>query len=128
MRTCAHCGRWFRSKQSVRAHLRHCTAWHEEKERREQEALYPDFDTASDDPAPAVPRRELLCSHCHTSSHTGGICPCGSRTWIEVFPGPPWYFCAHCDEPAPGNNPRVYCPCGQRGWVRAASDDEDQAR
>jgi hypothetical protein len=114
MRACNYCRRWFRSKQAVRAHLKHCVQWNgSEAKVRLDEAKSEAGILAK------IPRHARIvrgvCGECGATSTDLGRCVCGSTTlismkseprrcprcarWIATLDRGPWNGrCQHCGE------------------------------
>ena len=131
MRQCRFCGRWFKNKQAVMAHLRRCNDYQEGNLRTEgppfeksgyQRTPYPLVQGLNPPDPDANPIVEHECAECgfpEQSERTGLCRNCGSRIFRRICSGPPWYYCRHCSEPARGNNPDSQCPCGGRkSWSK----------
>ena len=93
---CHHCERWFKNKQAIRAHLKHCAKWKasEAKELRDQ------ADLLRKGAAPTYPvrrvrsvveilgtstrQRELpMCAECGVRT-ARAQCACGGTRWLDA--------------------------------------------
>jgi hypothetical protein len=94
MRTCNHCGRWFRNKQAVRGHLKHCTVWNNSPAKALRDLDPPPYVPPSrTTPAGGLarifnslrhtgPSALGVCTACGTSSTSMTVCHCGCRIWL----------------------------------------------
>ena len=91
MRQCVFCGRWFKNKQAVRAHLKMCPGYFDVRIERKRNRVNDDDFThdelfeSSKTSNKRRPKRILevwACKHCGYKSLDGGICPeCGNIAW-----------------------------------------------